>query len=309
MKAPASQFYWKDWVDDLALSSCSWAAQGVWPRVLAKLHQSDEYGVLRWPLKTIAQTAGVPLRYVRELADKNVLKGSDQFDTDFVHVPRHAGQSLPPVVLVKATGGSCWFSKRFVLDHWRSARRGEGSRFTSEHQPDRAPTRRMGERLGDGPASAFASASADGIDTLQREQAPTGGAEDLARALRENGYSECSAFVTELIEAQEAGVTYDQMVAIARSKGGPDKSVVYLARTAIGKLRDKAKQSGQEGGAVVKIDVAEQARRARADELDDLIRKAHTDRRLGIIDDDDTLAARIAPLRAELAGLQREARS
>ena len=50
MKAPATQLYWKEWVGDMALGRCSLAAQGAWVRILAVLHQSDEYGVLRWPL-------------------------------------------------------------------------------------------------------------------------------------------------------------------------------------------------------------------------------------------------------------------
>lgn len=303
MKAPATQLYWKEWAGDLALARCSLAAQGAWMRILAVLHQSDEYGVLRWPLAEIASTANIPLRYARELATKNVLKGSDALEQDFIHIPRHAGRNGDPVVLVKADGGSCWFSARFVRDAWARDRRGIGSRFTPENQPTRSPNGRMGERQGDGPASAFASASA-GIDTLQRADTPLGGAEDLARALRGiQGYSECSGFATPLLEAKAAGVTADQIAAVAREK--PGKSLAYIAKTAIGRLQDKQPPAaGNSPGPAV--DAEAQAKREELRRIeDDLIDLRHLCHVSGMIDPIE-YETRRAPLLARQAALSAE---
>ena len=303
MKAPATQLYWKEWVGDMALGRCSLAAQGAWVRILAVLHQSDEYGVLRWPLAELASAANVPLRFARELAAKNVLKGGDRFDTDFVHTPRHAGRDLPPVILVKADGGSCWFSSRFVRDEWRRTQRGAASRFTEKNQPSRSPTRRVGERQGDGSAfaSAFAFAS---IDKSLRADRSLRGADDLARALREVGHSECGAFVPELLEAKAAGVTPEQIANVAREKQG--KSVAYIARTAIGRQLDKQQQASEVLGAPAVAAVDPEAR-ARADELreisDKLIDLRHHRDHTGMLSADD-YTERAAPLLARWRELQ-----
>ena len=304
MKAPATQLYWKEWAGDLALARCSLAAQGAWMRILAVLHQSDEYGVLRWPLAEIASTANVPLRYARELATKNVLKGSDALEQDFIHIPRHAGRNGDPVVLVQADGGSCWFSARFVRDEWARGRRGNGSRFTPDNQPSRSPIGRTGDRQGDGPASAFASASA-GIDTLQRADTPLGEAEDLARALRGiQGYGECSGFAPPLLEARAAGVTAEQITAIAREK--PGKSLAYIAKTAIGRLQDR-QPSGQGGSAQPPaVDAEAQAKREELRRVEaSLIELRHLRNVLGMIEPIE-YEERRAPLLARQAELLAE---
>ncbi len=63
MKRPAFQFYPADWRKDLALSSCSLSARGLWIELMCVAHESDEYGVLsvnRKPLTTqqLARTVG-----------------------------------------------------------------------------------------------------------------------------------------------------------------------------------------------------------------------------------------------------------
>lgn len=305
MKAPATQLYWKEWTSDLALGRCSWAARGVWVHVLAVLHQSEEYGVLRWPLREIASTANVPIRYLRELADKNVLKGSDNFSTPFMHVPRHAGQKLPEVMLVAADGGPCWFSARFVRDEWARGRRGMGSRFTSENQPGRSPDGRMGDPQGDGAAFASASASSD-IDKSLREDRSQGGADDLARALREVGYSECSPFVPELKEAKAAGVTAEQISDIAKANNG--KSIAYIAATAIGKLQDKKRKQStaeqeQQPAVVDHVAMAKREElRQIEDQLIDLRHQRDTSQRIT----PEEFTTRAAPLLAMEAALRKE---
>ena len=46
MKRPAFQFYPADWRKDPALSTCSFAARGLWIELMCVMHESDRYGVL-----------------------------------------------------------------------------------------------------------------------------------------------------------------------------------------------------------------------------------------------------------------------
>lgn len=39
-----SKFWWKDWQNDLALKSCSYAARGLWMEMLAIMHAADRIG-------------------------------------------------------------------------------------------------------------------------------------------------------------------------------------------------------------------------------------------------------------------------
>lgn len=136
---PAFQFYPADWRNNAKLRRCSLEARGAWVDVMCLLHDSDEYGVLRWPLADIAQAAGVPVKLLRELASKSVLKGADENADPFVFTPRHGGKDGDPVTLVTAMGGPCWYCSRFVRDEYVRQRRGVGSRFDSENNPNRKP--------------------------------------------------------------------------------------------------------------------------------------------------------------------------
>lgn len=148
---PAFQFYPKDWRNNAKLRRCSPAARGVWVDLLCLLHDSDEYGVLRWPLKEIAQAAGASMAHVRELVDKGVLKGAERRGEDYIHTPRHAGKAGEPVALVSAGDGPCWYSSRFVKDEWLRQRRGIATRFTSDDQPEAKAPRRGKRAEADGP--------------------------------------------------------------------------------------------------------------------------------------------------------------
>jgi hypothetical protein len=138
------------------------------------LHDSDEYGVVRWPLVDLTRAAGVTAKLTRELIEKGVLKGADADAEPFVHTPTHAGKKGEPVVLVRAADGPVWYCSRLVRDEWIRERRGFGTRFDSENQPNRSPIgspiRRVGERQGDGSSSSSSSSSSEG---QQRELPPT----------------------------------------------------------------------------------------------------------------------------------------
>lgn len=156
MSRPSFQFYPGDWQKNANLRRCSPAARGVWMDILCLLHDSEtEYGVLRWPLKDIANAASAPMPLVRELVEKGVLKGGDKNAEPYVYRPKHGGKVGDPVILVAPLNGPVWYSSRFVRDEYVRQRRGESTRFDTANQPSsRSPKGGIGERHGDGPSSS-----------------------------------------------------------------------------------------------------------------------------------------------------------
>lgn len=197
MKRPSFQFYPGDWRNNAKLRRCSEGARGVWMDILCVLHDSDEYGVCRWPLADLARAAGAPLKLVKELVAKEVLKGADKGAAPYVYTPRHAGKDGDPVTLVEPCDGPCWYCSRFVRDEWVRSRRGSSSHFTTDNQPPKStpkgapdgtpnpspdtspntapkpsPKGGIGERQGDGPSSSSSSStSLKSIDTPRVEAA------------------------------------------------------------------------------------------------------------------------------------------
>jgi hypothetical protein len=162
MKRPAFQFYPGDWKRNTKLRRCSEAARGAWVELMCLFHDSEEYGVLRWPLKEIIQAAGVSRKSVNELIQKGVMKGSDKDAAPYVYTPRHAGKDGTPATLVEADGGPCWYCSRFVRDEWVRQRRGNATQFSAENQPPKRtpnspPIPPIGDESGDGPSSASSS--------------------------------------------------------------------------------------------------------------------------------------------------------
>lgn len=138
MKRPSFQFYPADWKNNSKLRRCSEAARGAWVDVLCLLHDLDEYGVCRWPLDELARAAGVPIKLVKELVAKEVLKGADKDAQPYIYTPRHAGKNGEPVVLVESRGGPCWYCSRFVRDEWVRQRRGKSTQFGDENRPPKS---------------------------------------------------------------------------------------------------------------------------------------------------------------------------
>lgn len=164
---PAFQFYPADWRNNSKLRRCSEGARGAWMDILCILHDSDEYGILRWPLEDIARAAGVKLKYAQELAAKEVLKGGNEKVAAFVFTPFHAGSAGAAVTLIEASDGPLWYCSRFVKDEYIRQRRGAQTRFAVDHQspPKSPPIPPIGDQLGDGPSSSTSSSK----DTLSRE--------------------------------------------------------------------------------------------------------------------------------------------
>lgn len=110
---------------------------------LCLFHDSEEeYGILRWPLIDIASAAGAPIKLMRELVDKLVLKGSDHHCEGYIYTPRHGGKDGEPVTLIAANPGPCWYSSRMVRDEYVRSHSGGKTRFQSGQPP---PSRRQGE--------------------------------------------------------------------------------------------------------------------------------------------------------------------
>jgi len=166
MKRPAFQFYPADWRSNAKLRRCSEAARGAWMDVLCLLHDSDEYGVIRWPLADIARAAGVPLKLLKELSEKQVLKGGDKGCDAYCFTPRHAGRDGEPVELLSESNSACWYCSRFIRDEYIRMKRGGSSQFTSENQPPKdKPKQTPKPPFGDGPSSASSSSSSASLRT------------------------------------------------------------------------------------------------------------------------------------------------
>lgn len=161
MKRPAFQFYSADWSGNAKLRRCNKAEKGAWIDTLVLMHDSDEYGVLRWPLKEISEAIGGSgnLKLLRGLADKLVMKGADagkRIDP-FIYTPRHAGKDGEPVVLIPAQDGPIWYSSRMVRDEYIRSKRGESTRFgdTIGGAPKDSPK----PPIGDGSTASSSSSS------------------------------------------------------------------------------------------------------------------------------------------------------
>lgn len=131
MKRPSFQFYAADWIGNANLRRCTHAEKGVWIDVMCLMHDSDEYGVLRWTLKEIAQAVGCRVADLKSLMAKGVLKGADSSGVcdEFVYVPRSGRKDGNPVTLIQRQNGPVFYSSRMVRDEYVRAIRGESTRF------------------------------------------------------------------------------------------------------------------------------------------------------------------------------------
>lgn len=134
MKRPSFQWYPADYANNAKLRRCSWGAKGVWTMLLGLLHDSDEYGALRWPLADIAQALGCPIKLLQELAEKDVLKGAPKWTGEYIYTPVHARVKGTPVILLTGDGGPCWFSTRLVRDEYLRSTRGLSTRFGADEE-------------------------------------------------------------------------------------------------------------------------------------------------------------------------------
>jgi hypothetical protein len=126
------------------------------------LHDQEEYGIVRWSLKEIAQAVNCTISALRGLVSKGILKGADasQAVEPFVYVPRSGRKDGEPVTLVQSQIGPLWYSSRMVKDEYVRTIRGEFSRFSAcdGDSPKNAPKPPFGDGSS---ASSSSSASAN----------------------------------------------------------------------------------------------------------------------------------------------------
>lgn len=156
MKRPSFQFYPGDWQANSNLRRCSHAEKGVWLDVMCLMHDQPEYGILRWPLKEIAQAVGCQISALRALSTKGVLKGDDKHLAEaFVYTPRSGRRDGEPVTLVPTQDGPIWYSSRMVKDEYVRTIRGESTRFGDGN--GESPKASPKPPLGDGSSSPSSS--------------------------------------------------------------------------------------------------------------------------------------------------------
>lgn len=235
MKRPAFQFYPGDWRKNARLRRCSPAARGVWVDVMCLMHDSDEYGVLRWPLKEIAQAAGATKAHLNELVAKGVLKGADRGASPYVWAPNHAGQRGDEVVLVAVESAPVWYCSRMVRDEHKRKARGSTTRFqpaqtTEGGSPNPKPKGCIGDAIGgesgDGASSSSSSSSSKQEQKLSpttlparppaREALPPSGARvtaagEACRLMREAGATTANPSHPDLLAAIAEGCTPQEL--------------------------------------------------------------------------------------------------
>lgn len=248
MKRPSFQFYPADWRNNAKLRRCSEAARGAWMDVLCILHDMDDYGICRWPLADLARSANVSLKLVKELVDKDVLKGADKNAEDYIFTPRHAGKDGEPVVLAQSNGQPLWYCSRFVRDEYIRQRRGQSTRFDEENQPPKAkpkttPKPTIGDALGDGSTSSSTSTSKTNELTHSEETGkstePTL-AGTVCKELVTLGYQGVNPSHARFLAMLEAGATYNEFIDTAKIAKPINKKFSYLLGTVEG-MRKQAR--------------------------------------------------------------------
>ena len=141
MRRPSFQFYPGVWQSNGNLRRCTHEEKGIWIDVMCLFHDAPEYGAIRWPLKELAQAAGISTAKLRGLISKGVLKGADagQRCEAFIFTPTAAGRTKgDPVTLIEEQAGPIWFSSRMVEDEYKRVIRGEYGN-APKGAPDHAP--------------------------------------------------------------------------------------------------------------------------------------------------------------------------
>lgn len=161
MKRPSYQHYPADWRNNAKLRRCSWEARGVWIEVLGLMHDSDEYGILRWDLKEISQALGAPIKALKELVLKEVMKGADRGEIEaYIYTPISGRKAGPSVTLIPETAGPLWYSPRMVRDEYVRTVRGQNSRFGDPSND--SPKGGLGESFGVAPKAEPTQNKSDG---------------------------------------------------------------------------------------------------------------------------------------------------
>lgn len=219
MRRPSFQFYPADWTGNSNLRRCSHAEKGVWLEIMCLMHDQEEYGVLRWSLKEVAQAVGCTVNVLKGLCTKGVLKGDDKrLNQPFVYTPRSGRKDGDSVTLVAAQDGPIWYSSRMVKDEYVRTIRGESSRFGEGGKP--APKTAPKPPFGDGSSSSSSSSPTGSVpDGTGGEPPEKSSAEMTKDELWQAGKSlllqagmpekQCGSYVGKLVKDYKAEVVID----------------------------------------------------------------------------------------------------
>ena len=129
MSRPSFQFYHGDWISNAKLRRCTHEEKGVWIDVLCLMADSDEFGIIRWPLKEIAEAVHCKPAVLHSLIRKGVLKGADEGSAceAYVYTPRSGRKMGEPVTLIPVQGGPIWYSSKQVRDEHVARQRAANS--------------------------------------------------------------------------------------------------------------------------------------------------------------------------------------
>lgn len=259
MKKPSFQFYPADWRNNAKLRRCTWEARGAWLEVMCLLHDSEEYGLLRWSLKELAQAIGAPLKLLKELVDKGVLKGGDKTHEALIYTPRSGRVDGDPITLIVGESGACWYSSRMVIDEHVRQKKGESTRFPASPNP--SPKGGIGEglnaspnpspigRQGDGSTSSstttyknkdnnpphIPSAREGDDDAENPKTTPVG---EICKALKAAGLQSVSPNHPELLALIAKGITREQFIEAAQAAKGKRSPFAYMLTVVKGQLAD-----------------------------------------------------------------------
>jgi hypothetical protein len=265
MKRPSFQFYPGDWQANSNLRRCSHAEKGAWVDVMCLLHDQPEYGVLRWPLKEIAQAVGCTAALLRGIVVKEVLKGSDtELDEPFVYVPRSGRKDGEPVILLPVQPGPVWFSSRMVRDEYIRTVRGESTRFgesgeAPKRTPKPAPKVSPKPPFGDGSSPSSSSSSSPSVNTAEVLPPSSGGGAHepdltgftptpaglVCRQLRDAGLPDAAPGNLRLTTLLDAGARAEEFLAFANEAMTKDKPFLWLLGAVEGERKRAKATAGQ----------------------------------------------------------------
>ena len=249
MKRPSFQFYPGDWSANPNLKRCTFAEKGIWLEVMCLMHDQAEYGVLRWPLKEVAEAVKCRTAELQALVRKGVLKGDDKLlEAPFVYVPRSGRKDGDPVTLLPTQPGPVWYSSRMVKDEYVRTIRGEGTRFGDGNGDGNgdAPKRSPKTTLGDGPSSSSSSPSSSPPSVNVGVDPPVVGTPygAIAKALRQAGI-EASPGTLRFRTLVDAGATTEEFLAMVPDAIDKDKPFAYLLGAVEGERKRAANTARQ----------------------------------------------------------------
>lgn len=243
MKRPSFQFYPGDWSSNPNLRRCTFAERGIWVEVMCLMHDQDEYGILRWPLKEIAGAVGCKVSDLQALMRKGVMKGDDKrLDDPFIYVPRSGRKDGEPVTLIDTQDGPIWYSSRMVKDEYVRTIRGESSanNATSKQPPNNAPKGGFGEGFGPRGSSSSSPPSDNPIVTESGISTPSTAAGEVCARLKSSGIPNVNPQHPKLIALLDAGLTVDEIAAVGPEAKEKGKGFPWILATAEGRRRDAA---------------------------------------------------------------------